>query len=184
MGHLLFSSGTYHANTLTQLEPTTRGVTIATSPRTIHDVGGFPRELFQVQYPAPGDAKLARRVQKLLVPTEVKLDNSWGLDHGTWSVLRHVYPDGDIPVVQLSIDESKPLRSILRLAKSSHPCARTAFSSLTFPDRQQRANASIRDCKRCDFSRAHRERSGICRVCVGTRFLSVDFLASTDWMAS
>src|SRR3984893_4993149 len=84
------------------------GVTIATAPQPIHDFGGFPRELFQVQYPAPGDPVLARRVQQLLAPLEVKLDNSWGLDHGTWSVLRHVYPDADIPVVQLSIDENKP----------------------------------------------------------------------------
>jgi 4,5-DOPA dioxygenase extradiol len=84
------------------------GVTIGTAPKTIHDFGGFPRELYQVRYPAPGDPDLARRVQTLLAPTPVILDNSWGLDHGTWSVLRHVYPDADIPIVQLSIDETQP----------------------------------------------------------------------------
>lgn len=77
-------------------------------PRTIHDFGGFPRELFEVQYPAPGDLGLVRRVRELLNPLEVRDDLSWGLDHGTWSVLRHVFPRADVPVVQLSIDESKP----------------------------------------------------------------------------
>lgn len=84
------------------------GVTVTTAPRTIHDFGGFPRELYQVKYPAPGDPALAKRVQQLLAPLEVRLDESWGLDHGTWSVLCHVYPDADIPIVQLSIDERQP----------------------------------------------------------------------------
>jgi 4,5-DOPA dioxygenase extradiol len=83
-------------------------VTVNTAPRTIHDFGGFPRELYEVQYPAPGDPELARRVQKLLAPIPVDFEERWGLDHGTWSVLCHVYPKADIPVVQLSIDETKP----------------------------------------------------------------------------
>ena len=84
------------------------GVTISTAPRTIHDFGGFPRELYLVRYSAPGDPDLARRVAKMLAPLPVNLDSSWGLDHGSWSVLRHAYPDADIPVVQLSIDETQP----------------------------------------------------------------------------
>src|SRR6202035_1650149 len=72
------------------------------------DFGGFPRELYQVQYPAPGDPDLAARVKKLLARVPVRRDDRWGLDHGTWSVLRHVYPEADVPVVQLSIDETQP----------------------------------------------------------------------------
>jgi 4,5-DOPA dioxygenase extradiol len=89
----------------------TRGtaVTAMDAPRTIHDFGGFPQALFDVQYPAPGSPALAARVAELLSPaTEVHLDRSWGLDHGTWGVLVHAYPDADVPVVQLSIDGTKP----------------------------------------------------------------------------
>ena len=83
-------------------------VTAMDSPRTIHDFGGFPRELFAVRYPAPGDAALAARVQQLLAPLPVSADSTWGLDHGTWSVLCHLFPKADVPVVQLSIDETQP----------------------------------------------------------------------------
>ena len=83
-------------------------VTISTAPRTIHDFGGFPRERYEVRYPAPGDPDLAARVQKMLAPLPVRRDQKWGLDHGTWSVLCHVYPHANVPVVQLSIDETQP----------------------------------------------------------------------------
>lgn len=83
-------------------------VTAGSAPPTIHDFSGFPPELYRVEYPATGDPELASRVRELLGPGSVRLDESWGLDHGTWAVLKHVFPDADIPVVQLSIDETKP----------------------------------------------------------------------------
>lgn len=77
-------------------------------PKTIYDFVGFPEELYKIEYPAPGDTKLARRAQKLLLSAGAKLDTEWGLDHGTWSVLSRVFPKADIPVIQLSIDQSQP----------------------------------------------------------------------------
>ncbi len=87
--------------------PATR-VTAMPHPRTIHDFGGFPKELYEIEYPAPGDPALARRLQELLAPLAVEPDERWGLDHGTWSVLHHLFPRADIPVVQLSIDRAQP----------------------------------------------------------------------------
>jgi 4,5-DOPA dioxygenase extradiol len=83
-------------------------VTAMQRPRTIHDFGGFPHELYEVEYAARGDPVLAKRVQTLLAPVPVGLDHEWGLDHGTWSVLRHVFPAADVPTIQLSLDETKP----------------------------------------------------------------------------
>lgn len=96
-------------------------VTALDSPRTIHDFGGFPQELFDVQYPAPGDPALAAQVRELLKPTQVSLDKSWGLDHGVWSVLVHAFPRADIPVLQLSIDATQSPRAHYELAKKLAP---------------------------------------------------------------
>ncbi len=81
-------------------------VTAMQNPRTIHDFGGFPRELFEVQYPAPGSPEVARKIQNTVTKTKVGLNDQWGLDHGAWSVIKHLYPNADIPVIQMSIDYS------------------------------------------------------------------------------
>ena len=97
-------------------------VTAMKTPRTIHDFGGFPPELYEVQYPAPGSPELAARVRDLLAPVAVELDQrTWGLDHGTWSVLCHVFPQADIPVVQLSIDETQPPEFHYQIAQRLGP---------------------------------------------------------------
>ncbi len=92
-------------------------VTAMAMPPTIHDFGGFPEALFEVQYPAPGSPLLAKEAQHLLEPLAVTLDEEWGLDHGTWSVVKHLYPKADVPVIQLSIDYSKPAEFHYGLAR-------------------------------------------------------------------
>ena len=92
-------------------------VTAMEMPKTIHDFGGFPQELFDVQYPAKGSPSLAHETKELLLPTSVELDQHWGLDHGAWSVIKHLYPAANIPVIQLSIDYTKPAQYHFELAQ-------------------------------------------------------------------
>jgi 4,5-DOPA dioxygenase extradiol len=104
----------------------TRGskVTAMPSPKTIHDFGGFPRELYEVQYPAPGHPQLAKETQSIIKSSQVDLDDQWGLDHGAWSVIRHMYPDADVPVIQLSLDYSKNPQDHYQLAKELYSLRR------------------------------------------------------------
>ncbi len=97
----------------------TRGtfVTAMESPPTIHDFGGFPEELFAVQYPAPGSPELAKETKKIITKTEIVLDEKWGLDHGCWSVVKHLYPEADIPIIQMSLDYYQTPQYHYELAK-------------------------------------------------------------------
>ena len=92
-------------------------VTAMQSPETIHDFGGFPRQLYEVQYPAPGSPEWANKTREMITKTGVELDYHWGLDHGAWSVIKHLYPEADVPVIQMSIDYTKPARYHYDLAK-------------------------------------------------------------------
>ncbi len=92
-------------------------VTAMEHPKTIHDFGGFPKALYEVEYPAPGSPSLAQTTKDLLAPTSVELDDSWGLDHGAWTVIKHLYPEANIPVIQMSIDYTKPASYHYELAQ-------------------------------------------------------------------
>jgi 4,5-DOPA dioxygenase extradiol len=90
-------------------------------PRTIHDFGGFPKELFAVQYPAPGCPELAEETKNIIKKTFIELDEKWGLDHGCWSVVKHLYPDYDVPVIQISLDYYLSPQDHYELAKELSP---------------------------------------------------------------
>lgn len=143
----------------------TRGtlVTAMEAPRTIHDFGGFPQALFDIRYPAPGSPALASRVRELLAPVDVQPDHSWGLDHGTWSLLVKMFPDADVPVVQLSIDATRPnhfhvemgqrlapLRDegVLIMASGDvvHNLRAMNWGGGAAPDWAERFNHAVRDC--------------------------------------
>jgi 4,5-DOPA dioxygenase extradiol len=96
-------------------------VTARAKPRTIHDFGGFPKELFAVQYPAPGSPELAKETRSMITRTNVGLDDQWGLDHGCWSVVKHLYPNADVPVIQMSLDYSQTPQHHYALAKELAP---------------------------------------------------------------
>ena len=96
-------------------------VTAMEKPETIHDFGGFPQELFNVRYPAPGSPATAKEVKRIIRKTEVGMDEKWGLDHGCWSVVRRMYPAADIPVIQLSLDFTQPAAYHYDLAKELAP---------------------------------------------------------------
>jgi len=92
-------------------------VTAMENPKTIHDFGGFPQALFDVQYPAPGSPELATLTKEIITTTNIHLDDKWGLDHGSWSVIKHLYPNADVPIIQMSIDYSQPASYHYQLAK-------------------------------------------------------------------
>ena len=96
-------------------------ITAMEKPKTIHDFGGFPEELYQVQYPAPGSPQLANEIKDVVKKTEVGLDDKWGLDHGAWSVIKHLYPDADVPVIQLSLDYQRSPEYHYELANELAP---------------------------------------------------------------
>lgn len=133
----------------------TRGtkVTAMEMPPTIHDFGGFPQALFDVQYPAKGSPALAEETKNILSPTPVELDDKWGLDHGAWSVIKHLYPEANIPVIQLSIDYTQPGQYHYDLAKKLNGLRHKGILIIG-------SGNIIHNLRMVDFANAHKDDYG------------------------
>jgi len=134
----------------------TRGtkVTAMELPPTIHDFRDFPKALFDVNYPAPGSPSLAVETQQLLLPTHVILDDDWGLDHGTWSVVKHLYPNADVPIIQLSIDYTKPALFHFELTKQLQLLRRKGVLIMG-------SGNIVHNLQLLDFANFHRDNYGL-----------------------
>ncbi len=128
-------------------------VTAMEMPKTIHDFGGFPQALFDVQYPAKGSPSLAQETKILLSPTAVELDEKWGLDHGAWSVIKHLYPEANIPVIQLSIDYNKSPQQHYELAQQLSSLRNKGILIIG-------SGNIIHNLRMVDFANAHKDNYG------------------------
>ena len=128
-------------------------VTAMEMPRTIHDFGGFPQALFDVQYPAKGSPTLAKETKTLLSPSLVELDEKWGLDHGAWSVIKHLYPEANIPVIQLSIDYNKSPQQHYELAQQLSSLRNKGILIIG-------SGNIIHNLRMVDFANAHKDNYG------------------------
>jgi len=128
-------------------------VTAMEFPPTIHDFGGFPKALFEVQYPAKGSPELAQETKEILSPINVELDEKWGLDHGAWSVIKHLYPDADIPVIQMSIDYTKSAEYHFELAKKLNSLRNKGILIIG-------SGNIIHNLRLADFQNMHKENYG------------------------
>lgn len=154
-------------------------VTAMEMPPTIHDFGGFPKPLYEVQYPAKGNPELAQATKLLLEPAIIELDEKWGLDHGAWSVLRHLYPEANIPVIQLSIDYTKPAQYHFDLAQKLHKLRDKGVLIIG-------SGNIVHNLRLVDFQNFHRDNYGFdwaieARSTINNYLLKGDFQSLIDY---
>lgn len=147
-------------------------VTAMEKPETIHDFGGFPRELYEVQYPAPGNPELAGKISDTLRPHSIGLDYQWGLDHGTWTVLKHMYPDADVPVVQVSLDRFKTPQEHYNLANRLLPFREDGILIIG-------SGNMVHNLRLLDWRRIHDDNYGF-EWAVSASEMILDYIASNN----